>query len=295
MLSEGGSTQHREYRRPPSALSFMARAIATPNRLRDETGPPDLAASWRGCSVAPGGPDGFFALTGLEGHPDWMLLYPHVVGFRLQMEVLTRRQFPFPIWRSLQIRNHLLLHETFASGDSLDLEARVGQRRNLEKGVEIDLHGAARSNGRLVWESVNTFYYRGPVGSPEARSPMAESPHVAGPEVARWRSPSGGGVRFGALTGDYNGIHLSDRYARLFGFRRALLHPQRVIGQCLAHLEPVELVLPVRLDVWLKGPVFYASEVALRSSAHGFALFVQGDERPAIVGRRTAGDVQPLR
>jgi hypothetical protein len=45
--------------------------------------------------------------------------------------------------------------------------------------------------------------------------------------------------------------------------------------------------LPLRLDTWLKGPVYYGAKVALRASADRseFALFVEGDERPAILGR----------
>ena len=59
---------------------------------------------------------------------------------------------------------------------------------------------------------------------------------------------------FGRFTGDYNGIHLWDWYARRFGFRRGLYHPPRVLGECLARLPRLEEQdCPVRLDVWLMG------------------------------------------
>ncbi len=102
-------------------------------------------------------------------------------------------------------------------------------------------------------------------------------------------------VRFGRFTGDYNGIHLWDWYARRMGFRRALYHPPRVLGQCLAHLpspglRPSSSALAGevhrRLDAWLKGPVAHGATVRLHASALTgvFALFA-GDERPSIVGR----------
>ena len=112
---------------------------------------------------------------------------------------------------------------------------------------------------------------------------------MAGVQIARWSAPPHGRLRFARLTGDYNGIHLSDWYARRSGFRGAFLHPQRVLGECLARLPPRSSAMPLWLDTWLKGPVYYGADVTLRAEespdAVTFALHVDGDERPAIVGR----------
>jgi hypothetical protein len=47
--------------------------------------------------------------------------------------------------------------------------------------------------------------------------------------------------------------------------------------------------MPQRLDTWLRGPVYYGSEVSLRTRASGgnlsFELSTSDDERPAIIGR----------
>ena len=95
-------------------------------------------------------------------------------------------------------------------------------------------------------------------------------------------------VQFAGLTGDYNGIHLSSWYARLFGFEGAFLHPQLSLGLCMAHLAGREDWEGQRLDAWLKGPVYYGSAVTLRAaiseSDSVFALLADGDERPCIVG-----------
>lgn len=284
-----GAAERRDYRGAPSALAFMARAILAPKRPGLHAQPPALAASWHG-HRAEGAPlEDFFALTGLRDHPAWPLLYPHLVAFRLQMAVLTDRNYPLPIWNALQIRNRLVLHRPFERGAVLDFETRVGAQRIVEKGVEIDLHTTAQAGGVLAWESDNTFYYRGRFGAAGEASPMAAVPQVESADAIRWTMPAGGGVRCGALTGDYNGIHLSDWYACRFGFRGAFQHPQRVLGECLARLKAPAPSLPIRLDAWLKGPVYYGAAVELRSDvahdAAAFALHVNGDQRPAIVGR----------
>ena len=271
----------------------MARAIVTPRRPGLQTVPPPLAATWRGHRVGGTSLDDFLALTGLEGHPGWPLLYPHVVGFRLQMAVLTDRAFPLPIWNSLQIRNHLVLHQPFERGATLDFETRVAAQRLVEKGVEIDLRTTAHTAGELLWESTNTFYYRGRYGVAGEASPLAAAPRVDGGQIARWMTPAHGRLRFGRLTGDYNGIHLSNWYARRFGFRGAFLHPQRVLGQCLACLSQRASAMPLQLDTWLKGPVYYGADITLRAEespdATTFALQVDGDERSAIIGRYASG------
>jgi hypothetical protein len=208
------------------------------------------------------------------------------------MAVLTDRAFPLPIWNALQIRNRLVLHRLFDRGAALDFETRVAEQRIVAKGAEIDLHTTARAKEDLLWESTNTFYYRGRFGAVGKGAPFAMAPQVESAEAVRWTMPAGGGIRCARLTGDYNGIHLSDRYARRFGFRGAFQHPQRVIGECLARLPRPMAALPLQLDVWLKGPAYYGSVVALRCvdtrEAVNFALHVDGDERPAIIGRYSA-------
>jgi acyl dehydratase len=280
----------REYWRAPRAPAFMARAILFPRRPGLRGGLPALSAVWRGHRVAGTRLEDFLELTGLHGHPHWPLLYPQAAGFRLLMTLLTDRRFPFPIWGALQVRNRMTLHAPLARGDILDIEARVAGARALEKGTEIDLACTARRAGALVWESVNAFYYRGRHSAAAAAEEPPAAPVPDHDAVAEWTVPAGSRARFGRITGDYNGIHLSDWYARLFGFRGAFHHPQRMLGQCLAHLPRTGRAMPTRLETWLKGPVYYGAEVALRASADRaeFALFVAGDERPAILGRLTS-------
>lgn len=281
--------QTLDFTRTPSALAFMARAILTPRRGGLRPALPTLGASWRGHAVAGAPLEDFLALTGLRGHPLWPLLYPHVIGFRLQMAVLTARAFPLPIWNALQIRNRLVLHRPIERGTLIDFAVDAVAQRVLEKGAEIDLRTTARTAEGLAWEGINTFYYRGRFGGRDEPSPAAATPVVAGGDPASWTMQTSGRLRCGRLTGDYNGIHLADAYARRFGFRGAFQHPQRVLGECLAKLHCPRVALPLQLEVWLKGPVYYGAAVELRSGAGAgalaFALHVNGDARPAIVGR----------
>ena len=174
-------------------------------------------------------------MTGLPAGPYLPVIYPHVFGFRLQMVVLTHPRFPLPIWGALQVRNHLLQHRPLPREAPLNLETRPVSLRILEKGVEIDLHTSISTGAEPVWESLNTFYYRGRFGEAGAPSPSSNPPAAPTETVARWRLPAGVGWRLARITGDYNGIHHWHWYARRFGFQGAFFHPQMIVGQCIAH------------------------------------------------------------
>ena len=278
-----------EVRRRPSTVGNMARALYPSAGLAKAGRFPSIIVSWRQHQVDRRCLDTFLGLTGLGASGYLPLLFLQAVSFPMQMTILTHPMFPVPIWGALQIRNHLLQHRRIATGEMLDLETRVAGQRFLEKGAEVDLYSTVRSGAEVVWESLNTFYYRGRVGPPGDASPLARSPEEMGEVHARWRMPSGTGRRFGALTGDYNGIHLWSWYARIFGFKGAFLHPQLSLGLCMAHLAGREDPERQRLDAWLKGPVYYGAAVTLRAAVSEsdsvFALLADEDERPRVVGR----------
>jgi acyl dehydratase len=280
-------------RKPPSALRFMAGSVL-PKRRTDAW--PALALALPPMRADDDDLSAYQRLTDLAIGEHLPIAWPQVWGFRLQMALLTGRDFPLPIWSALQVRNRMLQTTALRANAAYARAVRVAGRRRLDKGTEIDLLSTVHdAHGALAWESLTTFYWRGRAGAQvEAPAPNAASPQVGGDVQACWSSGDGSGWRFGALTGDYNGLHWSDLYARAFGFARAFHHPPRIAGQCLAHLDLDDTAPHQRLDLWFKGPVFYRSELALRAERSGqacrFALQVGPDPRPAVVGQWSVAD-----
>jgi hypothetical protein len=287
-----------EFDRRPSAIAFMLNALRPSPGLHAAGGFPPIVARWRKHRVDRSQLLGFLQLTGLRADASLPMIYPHVFGFRLQMVILTHPTFPIPIWSALQIRNHLQQHRPIPLDSALDLETRVAGHRILEKGAEVDLHTTVSVGAERMWESSNTFYYRGRFGQPEAASPLSNSPQIPAPIVAEWHLPSGVGWRFARMTGDYNGIHRWHWYAWLLGFQQAFFHPQMIAGQCMSRLPVPDPEKPQRLDLWLKGPVYFNSDVSLRAATVEnvtvFALTLRGDERPVILGRWGDADPQTM-
>lgn len=273
------------HRQPPSALAFMTRAFMRSPRMPARPEFPLLIERWTGVRVGRSHEASFRQATGRDAR---CVLYPHVLGFRLQMALLTHPAFPFPIWNALQTRNRLVRHRRLDYGSVYDFETSIGGHRMVEKGIEIDLHTRLLRGDRCDWESAVTYFYRGRFGPAEVNSPQPASPDLsAAVEVAKFQTPGSGRWAFGGLTGDYNGIHLWRGYARRFGFPSAFMHPQRAAGLCLDRLE-LSSGEPGTLTLWIKGPVFYDTDVVLiahrRPGAADFGLSIAGDARHALVG-----------
>ena len=275
------------HRHAPSAAAFMARAFRrSPGLPRDDSLPP-LVQRWTALRLEERHREAISHLTGLSDPGALELLVPHVLGFRLTMAMLTHRAYPLPIWNALQIRNTLALDEHIEWGEEHELETRVVAHRILEKGAEIDLASELARGTQRIWHSKVTFFYRGRFGAASPEPAAAQAPELAPQGEAFFEMPRAGGMAMARLTGDYNPIHYWGWYARRLRFATRFLHPQRTVGICLARLPAASPPRP-RLDVWIKGPVFYGSRVALRwqptSSGGRFGLALEGDPRYAIRG-----------
>jgi hypothetical protein len=276
-----------EFAGRPSVAAYMLRALY-PGFLRRGRGFPTLRARWRGLRPDSKRLGHFLRLTGLDAEDGLPVLYPQVLTFPLQMVLLTHPACPQPIWKVLQVRNHLLRHRPVPVDAVLDAEAALVAQRIVERGLEIDLHVVVRSRDERVWEGMTSYRYRGRHGPAGPDSPLATAAIGETRDVSRWRTGSAGGLHFSGLSGDYNGIHYWSPYSRLFGFKAALHHPHAVVGQCQARMAALRATAQ-RLDLWFKGPVYYGTDVVLaegeENGSVAFTLREQDSSRPALVGR----------
>lgn len=294
MTTEPAMTFHA----PPRPLAYMLRAAAPRPRPGRELRFPDRSVVWQGYRAETTMGPQRRALLPAEAslsEPALSLLLPQITGFRLLMATVTQRRWPLPIWNALQIRNRLRLREGIEPDVAGTLATRPTGWRVVERGIEVDLRTTFVQHDRLRWESFVTFYYRGRFGAPATHGaslgapPASPQPAAAIEQLGTWALNGDARRRFCTWTGDHNGIHRWDWYARRFGFARAFAHPQFAVLQCLARLQPA--AQERELDLWIKGPVGYGCEVELRRerSATGngqtFWLHVGADPRPALVGR----------
>ncbi|RJF69252.1 acyl dehydratase [Rhodopseudomonas palustris] len=290
------TSHHKTYLKAPSLPAMGLGALWPSAGWQGKLGFPTFSFIWRDYRI---GADLLRELQWLAGADDkattdrLLLLAPHVTGFRLTLAMLMHPDWPLPIWQALQLRNRLIRSGDVRVAYPSDLIAQATAWRVHDKGIELGVHAQLLQGDDCSWESITTFYYRGRFAPPLTHGPLEGaallSPTIdpALPPVAHWTVDGDRRLRFARLTGDGNPLHLLDAYARRTGFAAASAHPQRIAAQCLGHLTKTSA--PRQLDLWLKGPVYYNRAVTLRQThspeGEEFALWVDGDERAAMVGR----------
>jgi hypothetical protein len=178
------------------------------------------------------------------------LTYPHVLGFPLQMKLMTGSGFPFPLPGLVHIANRITQSRPLTLDEQLEITVSARDLKPHPQGVQVDVVTSVSG----VWEGVSTYLRRtggGSSGGEEPRRPVGS---------AVWRVPADIGRRYAAVSGDRNPIHLYPLSAKLFGFKRAIAHGMWTKARCVAALEG-RLPEAVTVDVRFKKPLLIPSRV----------------------------------
>jgi acyl dehydratase len=141
---------------------------------------------------------------------------------------------------------------------------------------------------RLVWDAASVYLRIGvanPAGAPALKPAYPDVPFV---RRASWQLDAGLGRRYAAVSGDFNPIHLSALSARLFGFRRALVHGMWTKARALAALLPphpleaASAAVEFKLPLWLPGD---ATLWTADDAATAFEVRDTAGEKPHLRGR----------
>jgi len=227
--------------------------------------------------------------------------YPHVLGFPLQMELMTRSDFPFPAIGLVHIANRIVQYRPLLAEERITLRAWAGGLVPHDRGRQVDLRVEATTDGELAWSSTSTYLHREVGGSSRSagrRPEVEEGPGAAPSPVTRWSVPGDIGRRYAAVSGDRNPIHMHDYTAKLLGMPRAIAHGMWLKARCLADLEAH---LPDALDVEVrfKLPVFLPSRVTFAAWPEGpethFAVRDRKGTKPHLEGAAAPAGPAPRR
>jgi hypothetical protein len=175
--------------------------------------------------------------------------YPHVLGFPLQVELMTDRGFPFALPGLVHIANRITQTRALRIDETPTLRVHAENLRPHDRGSQFDLITTAEAGGEVVWTDVSTYLKRdGSGGGREGDRPAPPVPS------ATWRVPGDIGRRYAQVSGDRNPIHLHPLSAKLFGFPRAIAHGMWTKARCLAAFEG-RLPEAFTVDVRFKAPV----------------------------------------
>lgn len=213
--------------------------------------------------------------------------YPHMLGFPIQLELMTDPGFPFGLLGLVHVGNRITRHRHLFVGDSLSISARAEALRPHDRGRQFDMVVEARVGGELAWRSVSTYLRReGDSSSGGSSGPRGDREPPRQPSAV-WRVPADVGRRYAGVSGDSNPIHLHPLTARLFGMPRPIAHGMWLKARCLAALEGV-LPEAHTAEVSFKLPLGLPATVAFSSWAeddgHRFAVHEARSGKPHLDG-----------
>lgn len=210
--------------------------------------------------------------------------YPHLLAFALQMQLLTAKEFPFPLLGLIHLSNCIRLLRPMGGVNRVRVSVQVQNLQPHEKGATFDLVTTLDDQLGPLWEAQSQMLCRGVKleGEP-VEEVLASTLEIS--QVAHWKAPSDIGRQYAKVSGDYNPIHLSAASAKLFGFPTAIAHGLWNKARTLAALADHLPAANVEIAVQFRKPVRLPSEVTLLASAAGSS----GDLR--LVG---AGDLEHM-
>ncbi|UZE24451.1 acyl dehydratase [Pseudomonas sp. B21-056] len=194
--------------------------------------------------------------------------YPHVLAFALQMQLLTARDFPFPLLGLIHLSNRIRVLRPMGGVSQVRASVHVENLLPHPKGAVFNLVTRIEDQLGPLWEAESEMLCKGV----QLDGALVEPPAQASPaltEVARWTAPADIGRQYAKVSGDYNPIHLSAISARMFGFPTAIAHGLWNKARTLAALDDHMPEANLDIEVTFKKPVRLPSEVTLLASAAG--------------------------
>ena len=194
--------------------------------------------------------------------------YPHILAFALQMQLLTAKDFPFPLLGLIHLRNRIHVLRPMGGISRAQVSVRVHNLQPHPKGATFDLLTTLDDQLGPLWEAESQMLCRGVKLDGEAVEQHWE-PSQALTEVTHWKAPADIGRQYAKVSGDYNPIHLSAASAKLFGFPTAIAHglwnKARTLAALADHLPKANF----EVTVHFRKPVRLPSEVTLLASEAG--------------------------
>ncbi len=190
------------------------------------------------------------------------LTYPHLLGFPLQLMLMTERAFPYPVIGLVHLGNTIRQHRPLAPGERVRVEVRPRELFQHARGQAFAIETAILRAGAVVWESLSTYLRVGvpsPQGAPLVALPIATGLSPDG----RWEAPADTGRRYARVSGDWNPIHVSGLGARLFGFAHPIAHGMWTKARALAALLPAEPLARAEVAVEFKVPLSLPGQALL--------------------------------
>ena len=281
------AAQEVQIKRLPAMAPLLLRA-ALPRRRR-ATDFPDVRLSLPSLRCSPRQVRRYDRACGFSDAGDTLpASYLHTLAFRLQMQLMLRKDFPVAPMGSVHLSNTIIQHRPIRLDETLKLDCELAGHEESDRGIEFAFRCRAYANGECVWEDDSRYLSRRASKGGKKTPKKHAEPHRYSQQLPL---PIGAVTarRYALASGDFNPIHLTNLSAKLLGFRKMVVHGMWSKAACIAKLNGGENRGPLRCEVEFKTPVFLPADTVLHYETEGdttvFELRDARSGRPHLLGR----------
>ncbi|MBT5004482.1 MAG: acyl dehydratase [Porticoccaceae bacterium] len=210
--------------------------------------------------------------------------YLSMLTFPMVLSLMTHAEFPMKAMGQVHLANKITVHKSFDVRQPMSLCSMIGESQVTSRGLEWTVEGSVKVDNKIVWSCISTMLHRCKTDiDRELKTPVMKE---GAPQD--WLVKSNMGRRYAKVSGDYNPIHLADVTAKLFGFKRAIVHGMWSKARCLAMLTEHLPDDGYTVDVNFHRPLFLPSKVLFYTKQNWgqtqFSLFNQTGEHAHLEG-----------
>jgi len=289
------NTVNLEFKSFPSVVKMYPKMMLSkkPSLVKEGQSYNPIRANIENISADPQHVEQFAKECGFKKNTQVLPLpYPHVLAAPLHYALLNHKAFPVKLLGLVHVANSITQHREIGLQEIMDIHCFIQDFDDTPKGQVFHLQTEISVDGELVWEETCSFIARKKTKknkSPKNKNGSADE-SVANTKTTSWEIPANMGRRFAKVSGDVNPIHLSDLSAKMFGFKKAIIHGVWSMSRTMSELEAyaTQTDSALRFKVNFKLPVFIPCWVSLQISESGnglqFDLKDSAGEKPHMSG-----------
>jgi acyl dehydratase len=161
---------------------------------------------------------------------DWQqpnILHPgylHTLAFPIQLKLMLQQSFPFSIIGLVHVQNKIEQSKPVRVNDKVDICCKFGELVKQAAGVSFTINSTFYVDNICVLSAQHQYLKREIRQNKPTRSVTAEQVSLATTQSQLWSLSSALGRQYARCSADYNPIHLHPLSAKLFGFKRHIIH-----------------------------------------------------------------------
>ncbi len=204
----------------------------------------------------------------------WMSDFTHpcylqMLTLPMQLELLADERCPFNPVGLVHIHNSIVQTPDFELGQPFELSVRFGDIYAHPRGIAVDVIVTGEQESKCVYQATSTYLSRSfhdtenQLGTASHLPYLRPSPNLARRDLRPLKFKGSDGRRYAELSGDYNPIHLASIFAKMFGFKRAIIHGMYSLALVLSVEEEAlnfkDSDLPLEIDCDFMKPIYLPS------------------------------------